>query len=182
MNTATTAISGTVDGSQIPPPFTITQGGGGFHLGRGGRREVSLKFAPAAAGQFSGIVTITGTNPVSSQLIVPVNGAGAPGTLTIESPTPINFGLVKVRKRKTMTLTVENTGPGVLHGSVDTAGMTASFNASGARSFTLARGKRRSLSVTFVPPSAGSFSSSLAITSDDPAEPSVDVTLVGIGK
>jgi hypothetical protein len=106
-----------------------------------------------------------------------------PGNLA--APPTLAFGKVPINKTKTRSITIKNTGVGVLHGNVDAASLNgSSFTVtSGAGAFTLASQQTRVVKVRFGPPATGPFNTSLVITtSDDPAHLSVGVALSGVVK
>jgi hypothetical protein len=152
---------------------------GSFRLSPNKSKKVSIAFAPTTVGPFGGAITVTGGG-TSAQ--VNVNGTGVSGTLTITSPSPLDFGTVKVHRKKTLLLTIEDTGLGVLHGNVDTSsGLAKPFSAKGSGRYALPDGKKRSAKVTFAPQAKGAFIGTITITSDDPANLSVAVEVKGSG-
>jgi hypothetical protein len=96
------------------------------------------------------------------------------------SPARLNFGIVRVGRSRTLSFSARNAGRGPLSITVDPA--AAPFTVNGERSFTLAPGRRRALSVTFSPAVAGLASTKITVRSDDPARPSVSYTLTGRGR
>jgi HYDIN/CFA65/VesB-like, Ig-like domain len=76
------------------------------------------------------------------------------------------------------TVRIKNHGKGMLNGSVSgPAG--APFSATGTGPFTFSPGNSRRVKVTFSPTSAGTFSTQLTITSDDPDRPAISVPITG---
>jgi len=96
-------------------------------------------------------------------------------------PAGVFFGKVGIGVAPaTITFDVGNAGIGTLNGSVGT--LSAPFSlTSGAGAFTLAPGRSHPVTVQFTPTAAGSAPASLAITSNDPAHPSVNLPIGGKG-
>lgn len=186
-NMGKTAVSGDVDANALHnTPFGVTRGSGPFRLTHNQVRNVAVKFAPTSAGLFNGTITITislNGNALGVP-ILPVNlsGMGEPGALEVVTGTTLDFGNVKVHSKKNLTLAIKDTGLGVLHGNIDTKSTLGKpFSARGAGRYTLPGTKSRSVTVTFAPTSTGSFTGTIKITSDDPANPTFPVTVKGTG-
>jgi hypothetical protein len=100
------------------------------------------------------------------------------GGVASVSPTTLNFGKVKVKKSKSLTFTLENTGTGPLGGVVGSA--KKPFSLSGG-DYLIEGGASETYKVTFKPTKTGSFSTKIKITTSDPLAPTVNVTLKGAG-
>ena len=96
------------------------------------------------------------------------------------SATSYHFGNVQINSSSSWTLTVANAGDASL--SVDNiSSSNAQFEIS-PTSFIVAMGGSQNVTVTFAPTSAGSHqSAALTITSNDPDEQTVMVSLSGVG-
>lgn len=106
------------------------------------------------------------------------------------SPTNIDFGTLKVGRTSTPSvITISNTGTGDLHisgmllwdavnYSLDVNGGT---NPCGSTTPTLAPNDNCTVTVTFSPTSTGTIDGSLAISSDDPYAPTLNVLFTGMG-
>ncbi len=179
-NTGKAMLVGSVNGGSLSgTPFSVVAGAGSFDLARSQTKAVTIRFAPTSSGKSSGAFSITSNDPNDHSVQVTVTGVGVPGKIAI-TPGALYFGGVSVGGKKTLTLTVENTGLGVLHGDVATGNLLSPFK---AHSSTFALGDRQSKSVkvTFAPTSTGRFGGTITITSDDPVKPSVTVKVRGKG-
>jgi hypothetical protein len=90
----------------------------------------------------------------------------------------LDFGSLFIGLCRSMAVEVHNLGSAVLHVQPLTA---VGFTASPAAGFALAPDSAQKVTVTFCPTSPGVVHATLAIRSDDPDEPEVDVALSGEG-
>ena len=118
-------------------------------------------------------------------------GASAPTPLavvTIESlakitvsPKKASYGTVKLNKSKDKTITIKNTGKGILHGMV--VAPTDPFQiVSGGGSFTILPKKSVKVVVRMFPAEADTYQDSLTVLSTDPAHSQITVSLTGKAK
>jgi hypothetical protein len=139
----------------------------------------TVTFSPQSAGNASGSVTITSDAPNSS-LSVPLSGTGATEGAVGASPTSLNFGTVTVSGKQVLSETVTNTGGSTLTISQVAASGTG-FSVSGISTpATLTAGQSVTFGVTFVPPSAATFSGSVTVTSTG-SNPTLTISLAGTG-
>ncbi|MCX7913865.1 MAG: choice-of-anchor D domain-containing protein, partial [Thermodesulfovibrionales bacterium] len=104
---------------------------------------------------------------------------GAP-SITV-NPLTVNFGNIEVGKSSQQTVSVSNTGTEALN-ITEITNPTTPFSKVGHNCpATLAIGDSCQINVKFSPTTAGSFSSSFNIKSNDPVKPTVKVTLNGVG-
>jgi len=136
-------------------------------LAEGQSTQVSVTFAPNAAGTFSATATITSnaSNTATVNLLGTGTGTETAGELT-PSPTSLGFGSVTVGSDPSLSETVTNTG-----GSSVTISQVAisgsGFTLSGITApVTLTAGQSTSFSVAFAPTSTGSASGNVTITSN----------------
>ena len=124
----------------------------------------NVTFTPAAAGAASGTMSLTVTG--SANVGIPLSGTGqAPATLTA-NPTSMTFTNVVVGQNSTQIETIKNTG-GVSAQITGVAASGTGFSVSGITlPVTLAAGQSVTFNVTFTPPSAGSFSGNVTVTSN----------------
>jgi hypothetical protein len=94
--------------------------------------------------------------------------------------TSIDFGATPVLFPVQRTLLVESVGFATLH---VTPALTSGGNAFSlsTQPLELAPGATVSLAITFLPPDTGSFSGSLSLSTDDPTQPLLTVSLTGVG-
>lgn len=100
------------------------------------------------------------------------------------TPTAYNFGNVKVKKSKTGSFRVKNSGTVYLliSSSITGTGVSMFTITNGGGSKTIKPGKTLIIKVAFKPTSTGSKTSTLKITSNDPDTPKVDIPLTGTGQ
>ena len=171
-------LIGSIDASGLGPAFSLSANTAtAFKLSNGHSMKVVIQFAPTAPGSYAGSLTITSNDSKHSPSTVTVTGKAVSGTLSV--PGTLSFGAVKVNGSKTMALKIENTGLGVLHGSVVTSALTTPFTAlSGSGSFQLKDGQSLAVSIQFQPQAKGDFAGQISITSDGGNQ---TVTVTGTG-
>jgi hypothetical protein len=127
----------------------------------------------------SATLVITSDDPKHASVSVKLTGTGQSGQLSV--PSLLTFLATKATTSSTKTLTITNTGLGVLHGNV---GATAGpfIVTLGGGSFALDHLKTQMVTIKFTPPTTGPFAGVLPIASDDPKHLSVNVNLKGTGK
>ena len=109
-NDSETAVK--VTAAQVTGPYAIPVLKQVQTVPEEGQLLILVTFAPTARGDNAGTLTVT-TN--QGTLSIPLQGQGSgPGVLTLSAPS-LDFGTVRVGAATTLTLTVSNTGEGVLH-------------------------------------------------------------------
>jgi hypothetical protein len=138
----------------------------------------SVTFEPTVAGTVSGTMSLTVSG--SANIAIPLSGTGVtPATLTA-NPTSLTFTNVTVGQNSSQTETITNTGGTGAQITVVAASGTG-FSVSGITlPVTLASGQSVQFSVTFTPPSAGSFNGSVTVTSNA-QNPDLSISLTGTG-
>lgn len=149
-------------------------------VGQSGTFSVNVK--PTAAGSITGTMTVTGDGG-SSPAVVSLSATGTASSqpqLTV-APTSISFGTVTTGSTGTANLVLTNSGSANL--TVSVIGVTGSeFTVSGISTpKTISAGQSATATVTFAPTATGAATGSIAITSNDPNNPSVSVPLSGTG-
>jgi hypothetical protein len=98
------------------------------------------------------------------------------------APTTLAFGDVAVGASGSQTFTISNTGTETLTGGVALASGTSSeFGVSPATFSIAAGGQPVTVTATYGPTGVGADSGALVVTSNDPASPTLDVTVSGTG-
>ncbi|UCE20327.1 MAG: choice-of-anchor D domain-containing protein [Gemmatimonadota bacterium] len=144
-----------------------------------GSRNVTVTLTPPMEGSVSGQLTIYSNDPDEPTVSVMLNGAGL--TPDIEIPvTAHDFGNVEVNTSAAWTLLIENVGGAdlvVTDVRSDNPAMTV------ALSLPLILSPRSSehVPVTFSPTEAVTYEGQLTVTSDDPDEPNITISLTGVG-
>jgi Abnormal spindle-like microcephaly-assoc'd, ASPM-SPD-2-Hydin len=153
--------------------------------------SVTTTFAPQSSGSTSGSLSWTYSmqktklhgkgSPFSNSIVTTsLSGTGTtPGQLTA-NPTSLNFANIQVGSSQTQSATLTNSGGSSLTVSQDTL-TGSSFTLTGLTlPLTLGAGQSVTFSVVFAPQSAGTFSGSVAFTSDG-SNPTLNLPLSGTG-
>jgi hypothetical protein len=148
-------------------------------LNPGQSASLSVTFAPASGSSASGNLAIT-SNASNSALSIALSGTGTtPGQLTT-SPSSLSFGNVTTGSTTTLAETLSNSGGSALTISQITPSGTG-FSVSGINlPLTLAAAQSVTFNASFAPPSSGSDTGSLAITSTG-SNSSSSISLTGTG-
>ncbi len=165
--------------------FTLGAGAPGLPLvlAGGTSASVPVEFTASAAGPASATLTVASDDPVNPSVTVSLTASGAALQNASVSPLTVDFGTVDVGVTSApATVTLTNTGDLDLTVSAVTITGTGEF-ALGAVSvpMVLAGGASASFDVTYAPIDAGADSATLDISSDDPDQPTVSVSLAGNG-
>ncbi len=72
-NKAETVLSGTIEGNNVNPPFSLHLAGG-FDLTQHQKKEFSVIFKPTSRGRFSSQITIDSSDGTNSVLLIPIEG------------------------------------------------------------------------------------------------------------
>jgi Abnormal spindle-like microcephaly-assoc'd, ASPM-SPD-2-Hydin len=172
-------------------PVTITAAtasGNGFSLSglnlpltlnAGQNTSFTVKFAPSAAGNASGNITVT-SNASNSPLSIALSGTGvAPGALS-PNPSSLAFGNVQVGSNASLSETLTNTGGSSVTISAASVGNSAYTLIGLTLPVTLNAGQNTSFTVKFSPSAAGAVNANLTITSNAPNSP-LTIPLTGTG-
>ena len=148
-------------------------------LGAGQSASFGVSFTPQSAGSASGNVMIT-SNASNPTLAIPLSGTGVAAGALGSSPTSLAFGSVQVGNNQALSGSVTNTGGSSV--TISQAGISGTgFTLSGMTTpVTLGAGQSASFGVSFTPPSAGSASGSVMITSNA-SNPTLTIPLSGSG-
>lgn len=150
---------------------------------------VSITFQPATAGNLTASLDITddaGNSPQSVALSgTGTTGGGGSVSATL-SPSSLNFGTVAVGSTSgTQTATLKNTGSGTL--TISSGGVTigganpSAFGGTTTCGTSLSAGSTCTVSISFTPSAAGSFSATLSIADNATGSPQT-VALTGTGQ
>ena len=158
-----------------------------FTVAAGGSASLSVTFAPSAAGALpTGACLAIASNDAAK----PTVNLGVAGTATNTAapsialnPTSLDFQTVTVGGSKMLGTQVQNAGTAPLNvtGVSSCPGMPGSVTWAPAVPFTVAAGGSATLNVTFAPRTAGALPAGacLAIASNDPAKPTVNLGISG---
>ena len=129
-------------------------------------------------GTYNNSLLIATNDPVHALLTVPATVTVTAAADIALAPDTLRFAATVVGGSRVDTVQVSNPGSLTLH--VTAVATTAPFSVPAA-GFDLAPGAIRKLAVTFAPGSPGTFTRSLAVSSDDPDEPTATIALKGTG-
>ena len=150
---------------------------------------VSVTFSPKSTGSKSASLNVVSDDPSTPTATVSLSGTGVASHITL-NPTSKDFGSIRQNSSSSsQMITISSSGTASLSVSNMSLSDSTNFsiNISGGtnpcNSFspTIATGSSCTISVTFGPKSTGAKSSTLTITSDDPASPTSTVSLLGTG-
>ncbi len=152
-------VSGTI--SETCADYSIISGGGAYSLNPGQSRVVTLRFSPTVCGTRSCTID-TGGNVCSD---VSCTGVGEDYGCSVE-PSSIDFGSITVGDYADTTFTITNTGAcGTVTGTIAEA--CADFEILlGGGAFTLAPGELKTVTLRFIPATAGAKSCTITLGSD----------------
>ena len=139
-----------------------------FTLEPEGSQMVTVTFPSSTEGEFSGSINISSNDPDRAKhtLSVSVIVQAAPVPVLAVQETAIDFGSVEVAQTVQQTITIVNTGTAPLEITgieSDVSGLTLEPSM-----FTLEPNGSRMVTVTFPSSTAGEFSGSINILSNDP--------------
>jgi len=166
------------------PVFTVVSPAAPFTLATGGRQPVIVRFTPAATGGQTGTLTIASDDPANGAIKVALTGGLNTGSTVAAisvTPTSLAFGSVAAGQTKDLSLTVRNKGAAALSVASLSLGKGMFSVVSPSTPFNVAAGSQQTVKVRFSPSAAGSQSGTLAIASNDPLNPTVNVSLSGQG-
>ncbi|KPJ98329.1 MAG: hypothetical protein AMK71_11550, partial [Nitrospira bacterium SG8_35_4] len=151
---------------------------------------LSVRFSPGAAGQYSDSFNIPSNDQDEDPVTISVSGTGEamplPDVSVSDSVAPerdllVPFGNVTEGASSQQTITVTNAGNAdlVIAGIASNNPLSAPFNCSGQ---TISPSSSCTLTVRFGPSATGSYNDSFDISSNDPDEGSVTVSVSGRGE
>jgi hypothetical protein len=182
-NTGNAALA--ISGIAVSGDFNQSNSCGGGLLA-GSSRNIYVPFAPTAAGNRTGALTITDNAPGSPH-IVPLTGTGVStaggspavsvSTVSLYLGNPVVGATVGPQ-----TVTLTNTGDGALQilGCSITGANSADFSFTGCAAGTYSPGAALPIAVTFTPTAVGARAASLSVNDNAPGSPHT-VTLNGFG-
>jgi hypothetical protein len=172
----TLSVNGT-DASQF---FISGNSCNGVTLLPSGSCSVLLRFAPVTIGPKSGNLIIPSNDVDENNVVIPLSGIGGTPDISIE-PVAVEFGFVPNGQNRNQAVLVSNIGTAPLElGILTNPSPPYSIgNTTCVPGTILQPGENCSITANFSPASNGSFSSQIAIESDDPEEPTVVTELSG---
>ncbi len=161
-------------------------------IAAGSSRTFTIIFTPGGTGARTASLSISSDDPDENPYDIALSGTGgaaaAPeinlkiGAADYPSGTgACDFGQVYPGSAKTVTFTIENTGAGTLTLSGAPLTGTTDFLVEGPDFTSIPGYGSVNVTVTFIPPSAGTFADTLTINSDDADEAAYVISLDGTG-
>ena len=178
LNVTSLTMTGSAD-------FALAAGTPTSFLVEAGRQvTVKVTYSPSAAGAASGSLVIASDDPVDPSLSVSLSGTGLAGVADINLPVvSYDYGDVVVGASSSGYIAIQN--PGTADLTVTGLALTGSADfalaAGTPTTFVIPAGRQVTVRVDYTPAATGIVSGTLTVTSDDPDEPSVPVTLSGNG-
>jgi len=157
----------------------------GFSVAPGDSATFDVVFAPTSFGTKNASVSIPSNDPDTPNLTVQLTGSGGVADISV-SPASKDFGTVGVGSSSRATFTVTNSGEGTLKmGTLAINGTHASefrIENDNCSNNSAPKGDTRTFEVVFSPTSAGAKSANVAIPSNDPDTPTLNVPLTASGE
>jgi hypothetical protein len=152
---------------QPPGPYT---------LNAGDSLLVAVTFAPVASGPQSGTLTLTTSNdPAKGFVSLSLSGTGAQPDIDV--PPSLSFGKVALGVPAVSTLLISNLGTSDL--TVRKIASSDSQFVAQPDSIVVPAGAKLRVTILFTPRALGVTSATLRLSSDDPDEGNITVTLTG---
>ncbi|HSH16963.1 MAG TPA: choice-of-anchor D domain-containing protein, partial [Verrucomicrobiae bacterium] len=171
-----TAANVTGAGFSINPPLALP-----LTLTPGQSTNLTVRFAPAAAGSVNGSISLA-SNASNSPTNVALAGNGVAQVLRLGvNPTNVDFGDVGVGSTSSQSVTMTNTGNQSLTvTAANVAGAGFSINPPLALPLTLTPGQSSNFTVQFAPTATGNVAGAVSLVSNATNSPTT-VTLAGNG-
>ena len=154
-------------------------------LAPGASVDLPVTYTPSDVGSDSGSLAINSADPDEPTVTVPLSGNGITPTLdcTISVlPLALNFADVVIGNSATLNTTVSNTGNAdCVVDALTLAGSTDFSLGAVSLPLTVAPGMSADVPIIYTPSAAGSDSGSLDVSSNDPDQPLITVSLSGNG-
>ena len=179
---AALSINGITIGGAAPADFSQTNNCGNS-LAAGSNCSISVSFTPISAAAFAATVSVADNASVSPQS-VSLSGTGtpAPAPDVVLTPASLSFTAVAGTTTAAQTATLKNTGDAQLTitAIAITGANSSSFNQTSTCGESLLPGASCSISITFTPAAATSYTASLSVTDNATGSPQA-IALNGTG-
>ncbi|MCA9520299.1 MAG: choice-of-anchor D domain-containing protein [Myxococcales bacterium] len=150
---------------------------------------VSVTFSPTSTGAKSATLTISSNDPDTPQVQIALSGTGITTPAISATPSSVDFGTVAIgATSESKTITIKNEGGGPLtvtkltSDSAQIQIVSGDSNDCGTLPKILAPNESCSVTVRYKPTQEGTLSANLTISSDDPNNAELKVTLGGTGQ
>jgi hypothetical protein len=179
-NTGTMPVSIT-QATTSNPAFSLTGVTLPMTVATGQSGNFTVAVTPSTAGTLSGTLTIQGSDGAAPAVVNLSATAVAPTPQISLSSGSVQFGTVGVGSTSNLSLTISNTGSADLTISVVSL-VGAQFGVSGITTpKTIPASQSATVGLSFQPTAAGAATGTLSITSNDPVNPTLTVSLAGTG-
>ena len=173
---ATLNLSGNSAG---PAPFALSAVP--TTISAGSSSNITVAFSPTSVGTFTGSLIIHGDDAKNPTDTVYLKGAGVNSALSI-SPGSVNFDSVPIHATVQRTITLSDSGQAnVTIYSSQISPINGLFAFVGATPTQVPAGGTAQITVSFTPDSAGNFSGTVTLTTDDANAPTRTIALNGTG-
>jgi Abnormal spindle-like microcephaly-assoc'd, ASPM-SPD-2-Hydin/Protein of unknown function (DUF1573) len=179
-NTGTMPVSIT-QATTSNPAFSLTGVTLPMTVATGQSGNFTVAVTPSTAGTLSGTLTVQGSDGAAPAVVNLSATAVAPTPQISLSSSSVQFGTVGVGSTSNLSLTISNSGSADL--TVSVISLTGSgFSVSGITTpKTISAGQSALVGLSFQPTTAGAATGTLSITSNDPVNPTLTVSLAGTG-
>ena len=172
---------------QFSTVFAGSPSGTPFTLAAGAQLTIAVRFQPGSAGVHNATLSLSSNDTASPIVNISLTGEGAGGggiggapSLTLNSNS-VSYGGVTVGRTNELTLIVTNGGGNPLTVESITSSDPQFRAASPETPFAVPVGGQQNVKIHFTPSSLGSHSGTLTFSSNDPAQPAVEVAVSGSG-
>lgn len=164
-------------GFQTPTPF----GGVVFAVDASGTPRQRAYVSTNNAASFSGPLTLQGTTTPVNVLIRAVVTNDVPATSRIDVPASFSFSTSNIGVAQQQSLPILNIGGAALNITSITSNNPQFTVVSPSLPATIAAGAQSPIGIRFTPTGAGLQTGTLTIVSNDPATPTINIALSGLG-
>ena len=155
-----------------------------FSVAPGGNQSVSVSYTPDQISSDTGTLAVNSNDPDTATVNVALTGNGVQQQVNecniSVSPLALNFGNVNLGNTPTLSTTVSNNGAAACNVNLVSTGSN-DFAITSNTSFNVSAGGSQSISVSYTPGEVGADTGNVAVNSNDPDTPTVNVGLTGNG-
>jgi hypothetical protein len=163
------------------PEFSVSGLSFPVHIQAGQKTNFTVWFKGSKAGKTTGALTFSTATAGITETTILVGTTATPEPQLTVSESTHDFGNVQVKTDANASLTITNSGLADLKiTGVNVSGQ--GFSSDHVKlPVTLSAGATETLNLSFQPKSTGNYSGSVAVSSNDPANPTANISLTGVG-